>query len=143
MRMNQMWTIELILTGWLNNYVWQWISDTVIVPFPGSTIIENLTLENGSLFCSCAISCGGSHFLPITIKWVREVISLVNLVYLHRLVKQNFGYKLTNLEVSMLEWLVLLKPLYSWVSIPVMFAPAKEERKTLVFTFWFYKERKK
>ena len=94
-------------------------------------------------FAAVLSSCGGSHFLPTTIKWVREVISLVNWVYLHRLVKQNFGYKLTNLEVSMLEWLVLLKPLYSWVSIPVMFVPAKEERKTLVFTYWFYKERKK
>ena len=35
----------------------------------------------------------------------------------------------------MLEWLVLLKPLYSWVSIPVVIVPAKEERETLVFTF--------
>ena len=35
----------------------------------------------------------------------------------------------------MLEWLVLLKPLYSWVSIPVVIVPAKEKRKTLVFTF--------
>ena len=35
----------------------------------------------------------------------------------------------------MLVWLVLLKPLYSWVSIPVVIVPAKEERKTLVFTF--------
>ena len=35
----------------------------------------------------------------------------------------------------MLEWLVLLKPLYFWVSIPVMFVPAIEERKTLVFIF--------
>ena len=35
----------------------------------------------------------------------------------------------------MLEWLVLLKPLYSWVGIPVVIVPAKEERKTLVFTF--------
>ena len=68
MRVNQMWIIELILMGWLNNCVWRWIPDTVIVPFPGSTIIENLTLENGSLFCSCAISCGGSQFLPITVK---------------------------------------------------------------------------
>ena len=35
----------------------------------------------------------------------------------------------------MLEWFVLLKPLYSWVSIPVVIVPAKEKRKTLVFTF--------
>ena len=35
----------------------------------------------------------------------------------------------------MLEWLVLLQPLYSWVSIPVVIVPAKEKRKTLVFTF--------
>ena len=35
----------------------------------------------------------------------------------------------------MLEWLVSLKPLYSWVSNPVVIVPAKEERKTLVFTF--------
>ena len=54
-----------------------------------------------------------------------------NKFYPNRLV----GYKLTNLDVSMLEWLVLLKPLYSWVSIPVVIVPAKEKRKTLVFTF--------
>ena len=35
----------------------------------------------------------------------------------------------------MLEWFVLLKPLYSWVSIPVVIVSAKEKRKTLVFTF--------
>ena len=48
-----------------------------------------------------------------------------------------------NLDVSMLEWLVLLKPLYSWVSIPVVFVPAKEERKTPVFTFKMLKRRLK
>ena len=63
---------------------------------------------------------------------MREVISLA---YLRQFNIQNFGYKLTNLDVSMLEWLVLLKPLYSWVSIPVVIVPAKEKRKTLVFTF--------
>ena len=63
---------------------------------------------------------------------MREVISLV---YLRRFNIQNFSYKLTDLDVSMLEWLVLLKPLYSWVSIPVVIVPAKEKRKTLVFTF--------
>ena len=40
-----------------------------------------------------------------------------------------------DLDVSMLEWLVLLKPLYSWVSIAVVFVLAKEERKTTMFTF--------
>ena len=62
---------------------------------------------------------------------MREVISLV---YLRRFNIQNFSYKLTDLDVSMLEWLVLLKLLYSWVSIPVVIVPAKEERKALVFT---------
>ena len=33
----------------------------------------------------------------------------------------------------MLEWFVLLKPLYSWVSIPVVIVPAKEEGKTSVY----------
>ena len=63
---------------------------------------------------------------------MREVISLV---YLRRFNTQNFSYELTNLDVSMLEWLVLLKPLYSWVSIAVVFVLAKEERKTTMFTF--------
>ena len=40
-----------------------------------------------------------------------------------------------DLDVSMLEWLVSLKPLYSWVSIAVVFVLAKEERKTTMFTF--------
>ena len=62
---------------------------------------------------------------------MREVISLV---YLRRFNIQNFSFKLTDLDVSMLEWLVLLKLLYSWVSIPVVIVPAKEERKALVFT---------
>ena len=48
-----------------------------------------------------------------------------------------------NLDVSMLEWLVLLKPLYPWVSIPVVFVPVKEERKTPVFTFKTLKRRLK
>ena len=62
---------------------------------------------------------------------------VISLAYLRQFNIQNVSYKLTNLDVSMLEWLVLLKlkPLYSWVSIPVVFVPAKEERKTLVFTF--------
>ena len=61
---------------------------------------------------------------------MREAISLV---YLRRFNVQNFSSKVTNLDVSMLECLVLVEPLYFWVSINVVFVTAKEERKTSIY----------